>query len=645
MNTRAFALSASLAGFVAAACSVTPATQFTVGVTSQILVPEDVQAVRITASTGGNRGFCETYPVVDGKARLPQSLALAPDVASDPTLQVTINVMGFSVSSDRVKNEGTYDDCTIPIVSPSDGSTEDLSSAPPNARVLRRSKQPYLSTHDLYVPMPLKYSCYGVNCNGDQTCKGGVCVDSAVDVATLPDFDEALLFGDSSACFSETACLGDAVGPNVIDATSCIYEVPSGTSLASVGMNVRAIYEPYRAEVLDLDPVEGFTIPDASKPNQFKLAPGLCAGGLGPKIKNLVASTTCAAKNAFQPLCQADATTTILPPAPSLVYLVVDQDQSMVDYVGTKNAASTSADKTGSLDDALALALADPVFLTTDIAFRFVPDAGSECTSTTYGTPQKFDAALPSLATIDVAAQSLADFVGQTLPTTTSGFPVNQLLSSGGVYHITLPTTASFNKKALAVVTNRSFDPTLATACSPNGAAAAVQAATSQGWTTYLFSLRNAFEAPATTQARIDAAKAFATASGATLVAAEGGASGDEDQAKASAAEGLAQVVASLGGCLYDKPSNLSTATGATLTLKPAGPFAPMTLPADATCTATSTTANGWAIDADNAHIRVCGAACTSIQTAIEENALATAQRSQSGQVMPGQVLVELTTP
>lgn len=643
MQTRAYAITTVLAGIVAAACSVTPATQFTVGVTSQIIVPHDVQSVRITASTGGNRGFCQTYPVVDGKARLPQSLALAPDAASDPTLQVTINVMGFSVSSDRVKNEGTYDDCTIPIVSPSDGSTEDISSDPPNARVLRRSKQPYMDAHNLYVPMPLKYSCYGVNCTGDQTCKGGRCVDSATAIQTLPDYDEALLFGDSSACFSEAACLGDAVGPDVIDATNCIYEVPAGSSLASVGLNVRAIYEPYRAEVLDEDPVEGFTIPDASKPNRFQLAPGLCSGGLGPKIKNLVASTTCTPKNAFQPLCAADATTTVLPPTPSLVYLVVDQDQAMVDYIGTKNTGTLSADKTGALDDALGLVLSDPVFLTTDVGFRFVPDVGNECGSTTYGTPQKFDTALPSLATIDAAAQSLATFVGQTLPVTTAGLPLNQLLSATGVYGLNVPQ-ATFNKKALAFVTNRTLDPALASSCTPNGAAAAVHAATAAGWTTYLFSLRNAFEAPATTQARITAAQAFATASGAQLIAAEGGASSDENQAKASAAQGLAQVVGSLGGCLYDKPSNLVDPTTATLTLKPAGPFAPMTLPLDATCP-TSTTANGWAIDPDGAHIRVCGAACTSIQTAIEENALVTAQRNQTAPAMPGQVLVELTVP
>jgi hypothetical protein len=114
---------------------------------------------------------------------------------------------------------------------------------------------------------------------------------------------------------------------------------------------------------------------------------------------------------------------------------------------------------------------------------------------------------------------------------------------------------------------------------------------------------------------------------------------------KVSAAQGLAQVVANLGGCLYDKPASLVDATTATLTLKPAGPFAPVVMPLDATCATSSPSANGWAIDQDKAHIRVCGAACTGIQNAIQENALITAQRSTTTSVMPGQVLVSLTVP
>jgi hypothetical protein len=640
-----------VSGFaLAAACDVQPATQFTVGVTSQIIVPNDVQSVRIIATAGGNVGFCQTYPVVDGKARLPQSLALAPDKTSDPNSNVTISVMGFTVNQARVLADPTFDQCTIPTVSPSDSATDDINADgnnSPQARVLRRSILPYVASRNLYVPMPLRYSCYGVNCSGDQTCKGGVCTSSLVDPKLLPDFDPVLLAGNTSTCFDSNKCLGDAVGPDVVDAATCTYDVPTGTSLAEVGMNVRVIYEPYRVEVLDEDANEGFTLPDPQgHPNRFRLAPSLCSGGQGPKIKSIVASRTCPTKNVYQPLCATDATTTTLSPTPSLVYMLVDQDTSMVDYVGTKNAGSTSTDKSGALDDALTLALGDPVFMTTQLAFRFVPTPGSECSAPGYATP---DGGVTPFVTVDKGVTQLTQLIGDTLPTPTAGLSVNALFSATGVYALQLPKDPktnlpiAYNHEAVLLVTNRTLDPSLPSSCAGGGAPAAVAAASAAGWDTYVFSLRNALETPPATQTRIDAATAFATASGAKLTHAEGGASGDPTTAKLQAAQGIGDFVSSLGGCLYDKPNNFTDPAQGTLTLKPAGAFAPVTLPPDATCNATSTTADGWAID--GSHIRVCGAACTTIRTAIAQNQLLTAQRNQTSSSLPGQVLVQLTVP
>ena len=646
---RLAALVAASGVTLALACDTQPATQFTVGVTSQIIVPNDVQSVRIIATSGGNVGFCQTYPVVDGKARLPQSLALAPDRASDPNANVTVSVMGFTVNQQRVLAEPTFDQCTIPSVSPSDKATDDVNAdvnVSPQARVLRRSVQPYVVSRNVYIPMPLRYACYGVNCIGDQTCKGGVCTSSLVDPKLLPDFDPILLEGNSSSCFDSGACLGDAVGPDVVDPATCTYDVPPGTSLAEVGMNVRVIYEPYRLEVLDQDPVEGFTLPDPQNhPNRFRLAPGLCSGVPGPKIKSIAASRTCPTKNVYQPLCATDATTTTLSPTPSLVYMLVDQDTSMVDYVGTKNPASTSTDKSAALDDALSLALGDPVFMTTQLAFRFVPTPGSECSAAGYATP---DSAVTPFLTVDKGVTLLTQHIGDTLPTPTSGLALNAMLSTAGVYGLQLPKDPNtnqpivYNQKAVVLVTNRTLDPSDPTSCAGGGAPAAVQAASAAGWRTYVFSLRNALETPPATQTRIDAAAAFATASGAIVTHAEGGAAGDSNTAKLQAAQGIGDFVSSLGGCLYDKPNNFTDPSQGTLALRPVG-FAPVTLPPDATCNATSTTANGWAID--GSHIRVCGAACTTIRSAIAQNQLLTAQRNQTSAALPGQVLVQLTVP
>ena len=615
---------------VAIACGdAKPATQFTVGVTTQIVVPDDVQAVRITASTGGNRGFCQTYPVVDGKARLPQSLALAPDPTSNAADQVTVTVMGFSVSKQRIDLEATFDDCTIPNVSRSDSATEDPSSPAPNARILKRSKQSYVDARNLYVPMALKYSCYGVSCSGDQTCKGGKCVTSVVDPTLLPDYDAALLYGTTSACFDSELCLGDAVGVSVIDASQCIYEVPSGTSVLDRGVNVRAIYEHFRAEVLDLDPIEGFTIPDPTKPHRFQLAPGLCSGS-GPKILNVAASTTCVSKNAFQPLCAKDSTTTTLAPAPSAVYLLVDQDSSMVDYLGP------TIDPSANLEVALGLALQDPVFMTTKVALARVPKPGAECTASNYSSA--------TFAPFD-AATTLQPLL--SAPVATSGLSLDALLAAGGAYGVNWGApAASFNKRLVVLATNRLLDPSDASNCAPANTAAAVKAARLAGVDTYVFSLRNAFETNTVVQARIDAANAFATASGAVLFSAEGGAGSDPNAAKAAAAQGLAQIVSSVGSCVYDKPASFTDPTTGTLSLKP-GPFSPIALTFDSTCSnaAATTTANGWGIDQDGLHIRVCGAACTTIRDAIATNQLLDVQQNQSGPAQSNQVLVQLTVP
>jgi hypothetical protein len=492
--------------------------------------------------------------------------------------------------------------------------------------------QPYISLRNLYVPMALKYSCYGVNCTGTDTCRGGICQSSTV--TGLPDYDPALLFGTSSTCFDSNLCLGDAVGVNIVDPTQCLYEVPSGLSLEHVGMNVRVIYSRYRAEVLDVDPVEGFTIPDPTNhPNQFQLAPGLCSGTGVNKILSVAASTTCVSKNAYQPLCASDSTTTTLAPAPSAVYILVDQDNSMVDYLGP------TIDPTSNLDVALGLALQDPVFMTTTVAVRRVPDPGQECTSTTYGngTFATFDpTAMPSI---------LAPLLMP--PVATSGLALDALLAATGAYGVNfLAPAATFNQRAIVLATNRLLDPTATSNCGPVDAASAVKAASVAGIDTYIFSLRNAFEAPATVQTRITAATTFATASGATVFSAEGGTGSDPDSARVAAAQGLAQIVSSVGACVYDKPSSFTDPTTGTLTLKP-GPFGPITLTPDSTCSdaAATTTANGWGIDQDGLHLRVCGAACTTIQAAITDNEIINAQRNQTSPAYSNQILVQLQVP
>lgn len=634
-------IACALAGIaVSNGCSnPAPATQFTVGVMTQILVPKDLRAIRITASAGGQRGFCQTYPVVEGKARLPKSLALAP--LSDPSLTVTVTVMGFSIDKDVLAQNPNPvgDDCTIPTVSPSDAfdpnAKDPSSTPPPEARILRRSRQSYVDSRNIYVPMPLYYSCYGVNCTGSQVCKGGACASSEVDVRTLPDFDDALLFGTTSACFA-LSCLDDAVGPDVVDAAACVYEVPLSMSPVAHGLNVRAIYDGFRVEVLDLDKDEGFFLPDpANHPNRFQLAPSLCHGGAGLRIRSLAASRACPSKNVYQPICAEDSKMITLSPLPSAMYILTDLGSSMQDYVGPTSAKSASS----ALGQVLGLALADPVFMNTQLAFRFVPgSSGNECTDKTYATPINVTGA----PFIDAASGigPISKLIETTPVVATSTLGLNAVLPQALAVQFPAKDgggrTITYNKKAIVLVTNRTLDPSTAANC-PGDAAAAVTTAAQSGIDTYVFSLRNAAEPDQS--ARISAGNSFAAAAPRVhLIDATGGSTGDATTSQLAAANGVGAVVSSLASCLYDKPADFTDATTGKLTLR--SPVTPSgELPFDATC-GTTPTANGWAIEGD--HIRVCGQTCNLIGDAIKANAAVTAQRNQSGDALASQVRVVL---
>ena len=94
-----------------------------------------------------------------------------------------------------------------------------------------------------------------------------------------------------------TSCFLGAEPPVVVDPTSCTFALPGTASAGDAGggalppaqgsgLNVRVGYEKLETEVLDLDPVEGFFIPDPSKPQEFRLAPGLCQLYLGTNPHN-----------------------------------------------------------------------------------------------------------------------------------------------------------------------------------------------------------------------------------------------------------------------------------------------------------------------------------------------------------------------
>lgn len=591
---------------IASACSSSPATQFTVGVMSQIIVPKELRSIRITASVAGDIRFCETYPVDDGMTSLPQSLALAP--GGDPSRPVTVTVVGFEKSKDEIM-AAVPDDC----------ATSPVSLANENAaHILRRSKQSYANARNLYVPMPLRYSCFGVDCMAGETCKGGRCMAPDVDPATLPDFVPELLFGKDSSCFDQTACLGDAVGPTVVDANQCIYEVPPGSSLRDVGMNVRAIYEGHGVEVLDLDPVEGFTIPDPTKPNRFQLAAGLCHPMMGGRqIVNVNASRTCASKNVYQPLCAGAPRA--LAPSRSALYVLLDHEASMGEYVGG------SASPGQALDAVLRVALGDPVFSsTTSVAIKLVGDQAAACTQTSYKTPDNVPT-LTGFTDVWKAADPIATFV-QNAPTI-AGLQLAADAAFPGAA-TGLPTMNVTNAKAILLVTNR--DPTSAGILCGGSTASAI-GALPMGVKAYVMSLRVSGEPFATTQTR--KANVASLAPGATVIAAEGP---DATSSQTAVVTGLAGLVADLASCVYDNPGGIDPAT-TDIVFKGFGPTPPVMVPANPACTQGSSV-DGWSANATT--IRICGASCNALRSAIQLASQTTALKNAMAPSQGQQVLV-----
>jgi hypothetical protein len=289
----------------------------------------------VTVSVNGVLAFNNNYPVYDGKVRLPKTLGVQ-QAGTAPGTPINISVVGFDVPQSSQIGAFT-DQSSIPAV----GATESNANPGVNGggRILRSTTQPYQQGQIIYVPMPLHYSCYDVDCGptalsasgascgagnspttGPCTCKAGLCVDPTVtDPTTEPVYNNSFTDSTANTCFrvftdtnasgaKQPGCMDFGITPLTVDAAHCIYALPDSPStppdagvsslpsaliqaaltdttghLNSQNLNVRAVFDNYVSEVLDSEgtctstgPVEGYcTFPNA--PQMFQLAPGLCA--------------------------------------------------------------------------------------------------------------------------------------------------------------------------------------------------------------------------------------------------------------------------------------------------------------------------------------------------------------------------------
>jgi hypothetical protein len=679
-------------------CSAKKPTELVPGVESQVVVPQDLQAVRVVVQVAGSTKFDQCYQVnqqgTNGAVELPSTLGV---VSGEPSgTQVAITVEGYQ--------DGSSENCQIagsPIMAGTGGS-----------QILRRSIQTFVDQRTLFVPMPLSYSCWNSDC-GDQgmSCKGNTCVDATMVDSQLVDYDPSLVDG-TDVCFSPGTCFGDdpeggtnrTVPPLLLDADSCTYALPviPGFATPPGQINVRAYFQNFQwapgaggvmqpmlksggeQEILNEDPVEGFTVvpapADAGAPDggsaafgtTFKLATGLCqlvhqasnppaAPPTGAAdyitISDLRVAGFCPPKIPLLPVCHGEQTngpalpngeTTTdltcnvgvsLSPTQSALYLVMDHSAVMHGAFGPMGSAT-----------ALALSLSDPVFKRTYAAFKFLPGQPSDCT-TPASMVQSFsmpdiDFELAASAQSQIATK-LDDWTATD--TTASPSPLDLQaslrLDAGGYAHVLsfLQNKELPNIAAVMFFVNRA--PDLTNDCSPplNGQATVQAAVESQILAAYngTPSLQTYFvvlDDDAHDESTATGALTFFDKVQADLPQAvqviDATQSSTNMQAAQTAAANFSKLVTQLGTCVYDYSLPATTDPSKVEVAYTLAGQAQTLIPANANCSL----ANQSSVDGwavDSGRLRICGKSCNDLRNGVLASAAAALQSGTPDQDVP----------
>jgi hypothetical protein len=695
-----------------AGCSGAKATEVVAGISSQVQVPRDMHSVYVyVQNPAGAAVYCQAFPVYENSSgqnvvRLPRTLGIV-NGGDPPGAAFTVTVAGFGNDATD-PNVGAFTSCLPPQVGLKSG---DLSTGG-GGRILRRTKTTYQSNRILFLPMPLHYACYDVDCHQQQgceddhcTCRGGKCVDATIDSATLPDYDPSLIIGTANTCFRPLkdpqsglpGCLDFALTPQTVDAQNCIYALPGSPSVPSTAppydptipsqlitlaqtdegtntistsnLNVRVMYDNQVSEVLDYEgpcpapgqsggPVEGYcTFADA--PQKFQIADGVCHNPLH-KITSMSASAGCVSKTEYQPICQTAEdvgpgalpdlpdggnstdggcnVATQLTPAPSALYLLFDKGSGMKDFFGQK-----------ALSQVMSLSLSDPAFAQTSVAFMYTPNSSNPQADCTAAPDQNFFAT-PSVAKggipFEASATAQAD-IGTNL--------LNQALPDGGVNGLVPETDPWYLQAALSgaytALTTQSktkaeafnrlavmlfFDRDVQNDCGGTAASAATESLLAyqspQQIETYVVYLGNANDQNTTPPGLPPAqwiADANAIAQPSTAWFDATGENGDPATVQVQA---LTHVIADLGSCVYEVPSNISSGAALSFFDVVASPPTNVTVKYGASCDGEDAVNNPlWVFD--NQHIHMCPQTCKRlVNSAQTDRQIVLAQNIQNAQ-------------
>jgi len=608
-------------------------------------VPDDLNSVAMVVQVGGKIVFCNQYPVTDGTARLPGTLGVLGASGKADTLgSVTVKVVGLRDDSEF---------CFVDTL-------------PKNTMVIRSRRVTFVDDQIKFLPLPLKESCADVVCNDNdgETCVAGKCVAAEVDSATLQNYSDSLIFGNTNTCFDATNCMAKKATLPVLvdDADNCTFRIPlpEGTSKPTFGnLNVRLFYKTLGSEILDLDPAdtkkdqqEGFALGGKQNTATFRLAANLCESNYKEqKILAIDSSALCPAKRPLQPICDdyvapkvftqgtgldgsgssggdspgEDADESVctlagLQPVESAVYVLMDRSFSMRKFFGD-----------GGLSFAVGLPLSSPVAKRTKIGFGLLPPAAELCGTNDYS------AEIP-LGNVDDTRDAIGALLENrdgVLTDDPSQFFLEAALQGAYQTVASLQPTgdgdaAVFNRRAVVVISNRD---TLAGSC-PGTSAVDLAERAFASETEQIFTYAIALDSGETSA--LDSATQVAEAGGTRVF------NGVADEKKGARA--VNDILTELGTCLYqvkrsDSLPDEPLPTSASIAYM--NPNAPtkkaVNIAHNADCSeATADQTSGWNLD--RGLVRLCGQDCEDLRKVVGD--VAVFHAAQAGHALPAVPLV-----
>ena len=290
-----------LAPLVACSSAEKPRGELMIAVGTDMSIPDNLDQVEVLVSMPDGTQQRLDYPILPtspdpiGKP-MPGTLALVPPDAGGQTVRVRLIAQQNSSSGDPV------------------------------SRVVREAIVKVPTDRVALLPMRLHWLCDGIvkkdadgtylsDCDKDQTCVAGKCVDAAVEVEKLPIYDPGLVFGggddqgNGGTCIDVPACF--ASSKLAVPSADCTLPLPKSVDPTSFNVAIELSADSdgqctkgadSRCFVpLDNDPDDGFQI----EGDLVQLPPKVCEKIADGKALGVATTTACPTKNPSEPICGA----------------------------------------------------------------------------------------------------------------------------------------------------------------------------------------------------------------------------------------------------------------------------------------------------------------------------------------------------